>query len=89
MKSRRSAAGGHAAQVTPRAGVWIEIQRLTSSKIMPPVTPRAGVWIEIWITFAPSGGTPVTPRAGVWIEMVSSRTLSTGRSRHTPCGCVD
>ena len=35
--------------VTPYAGVWIEITgfRNTLAKII--VTPYAGVWIEIWI----------------------------------------
>ena len=35
------------AYVTPRAGVWIEIQWVAQCLPAPGVTPRAGVWIEI------------------------------------------
>ncbi len=33
--------------VTPRVGVWIEINRLTALNEAYIVTPRVGVWIEI------------------------------------------
>ena len=39
--------------VTPYAGVWIEIANEEVQKISIAVTPYAGVWIEInWILFA-------------------------------------
>ena len=34
-------------EVTPRAGVWIEILYNTDGYKLLTVTPRAGVWIEI------------------------------------------
>ena len=34
-------------QVTPFAGVWIEILLCSPCACEPPVTPFAGVWIEI------------------------------------------
>ena len=34
-------------QVTPRAGVWIEIVINLKGGCAKTVTPRAGVWIEI------------------------------------------
>ena len=36
--------------VTPRAGVWIEIEYYMMLLSGTPVTPRAGVWIEIIVT---------------------------------------
>ena len=34
-------------RVTPRAGVWIEINAASPIATDAAVTPRAGVWIEI------------------------------------------
>ena len=34
-------------QVTPLAGVWIEILLISVAQSVSPVTPLAGVWIEI------------------------------------------
>ena len=56
--------------VTPFAGVWIEIRinfRLVNGHVS--VTPFAGVWIEITNFCAIIGTTLVTPFAGVWIEI--------------------
>ena len=55
--------------VTPRAGVWIEIMQGVLHPVIHTVTPRAGVWIEIniGVDFKKKDG--VTPRAGVWIEI--------------------
>ena len=33
--------------VTPHAGVWIEIGRVSFMPSLTKVTPHAGVWIEI------------------------------------------
>ncbi len=56
-------------EVTPRAGVWIEILKHRLIAFVIVVTPRAGVWIEIFEPM-PAGEYPVvTPRAGVWIEI--------------------
>ncbi len=58
-------------EVTPRAGVWIEINFEMDAEGLLVVTPRAGVWIEI--SKHPRGPQllHVTPRAGVWIEIGS------------------
>ena len=56
--------------VTPRAGVWIEILEWRVKMKTSDVTPRAGVWIEIEYYMMLLSGTPVTPRAGVWIEII-------------------
>ena len=58
--------------VTPFAGVWIEITVFRMELPRTVVTPFAGVWIEIifrlfFITYC-----KVTPFAGVWIEMPCS-----------------
>ena len=45
MENEIAAANKNA--VTPRAGVWIEIPKLSSQTGNITVTPRAGVWIEI------------------------------------------
>ena len=55
--------------VTPRAGVWIEIQIASLKRTVQSVTPRAGVWIEIADKSAMISSSRVTPRAGVWIEI--------------------
>ena len=36
-------------EVTPLAGVWIEIQNAKAGGIKGDVTPLAGVWIEITV----------------------------------------
>ena len=55
--------------VTPRAGVWIEIDGYRIAGYIVNVTPRAGVWIEINPVAFGALSLPVTPRAGVWIEI--------------------
>ena len=56
--------------VTPLAGVWIEIKVVGSfSKGDFTVTPLAGVWIEISNVYFFCERLPVTPLAGVWIEI--------------------
>ncbi len=59
-------------QVTPLAGVWIEISKVVGSFSKGDVTPLAGVWIEITITNAKISDATVTPLAGVWIEIPST-----------------
>ena len=76
-------------QVTPLAGVWIEIAALLKKTLKALVTPLAGVWIEIKQRPADHTGGTVTPLAGVWIEIsliVPCFNLLIG---HSPCGSVD
>ncbi len=56
-------------QVTPLAGVWVEIKRNKKGGENNPVTPLAGVWVEMcmWQHFPMQ--LSVTPLAGVWVEM--------------------
>ena len=69
LKSGLHKEGRQGIQVTPRAGVWIEIvcHRIFAGAGL--VTPRAGVWIEIRNPRTPPPPGTVTPRAGVWIEI--------------------
>ena len=60
--------------VTPCAGVWIEIRTLSNRRSSVYVTPCAGVWIEIIAMLRYCNIWVVTPCAGVWIEM-STTTL--------------
>ncbi len=58
--------------VTPFAGVWIEIQNMKlehRQKISLSVTPFMGVWIEISVFYQGTLSKNVTPFAGVWIEI--------------------
>ena len=56
--------------VTPYAGVWIEISNLEIPADSKSVTPYAGVWIEIIVTRSYLVKCLyVTPYAGVWIEI--------------------
>ena len=55
--------------VTPFAGVWIEIVDVNRKALRISVTPFAGVWIEIFIDIPLTFYYNVTPFAGVWIEM--------------------
>ena len=57
--------------VTPYAGVWIEIFVLFNLIIAHTVTPYAGVWIEIQDVLNCFDCIIVTPYAGVWIEISS------------------
>ena len=70
LKSHLSAHRGHTRDVTPFAGVWIEMPYGKMDGGEFNVTPFAGVWIEISIIFVTVSDLPVTPFAGVWIEMV-------------------
>ena len=47
LKSGSGIGTGCGAGVTPRAGVWIEINAVSHTLSSQGVTPRAGVWIEI------------------------------------------
>ena len=76
-------------EVTPRAGVWIEIFFLQIWLSVNFVTPRAGVWIEIGTGMVSKRHNPVTPRAGVWIEIILLRILVNTMPSHSPCGSVD
>ena len=50
----------HWTQVTPRAGVWIEIEKQQNENVAEVVTPRAGVWIEIELFFRINNGKLLT-----------------------------
>ena len=56
-------------QVTPLAGVWIEIPDKDCIFFPEIVTPLAGVWIEIPCVNNSINTAYVTPLAGVWIEI--------------------
>ena len=75
--------------VTPRAGVWIEIDGTNTPQMDFNVTPRAGVWIEINMGVNATHKYTVTPRAGVWIEMVRISGTDESGFGHSPCGSVD
>ena len=64
------------ANVTPYAGVWIEMRNsfLTYQQGIY-VTPYAGVWIEIQMCKEEKIMIFVTPYAGVWIE-IGNKCLS-------------
>ena len=55
--------------VTPYAGVWIEIRSPCVYSVVWIVTPYAGVWIEIGDWCKTWVFERVTPYAGVWIEI--------------------
>ena len=76
-------------QVTPLAGVWIEIMVSAAFLAWVVVTPLAGVWIEITTSVYCDDCTTVTPLAGVWIEISVIRYVKRGRKCHSPCGSVD
>ena len=75
--------------VTPFAGVWIEMVCPLSTIARSLVTPFAGVWIEISIRSCLSFASRVTPFAGVWIEMSTTSTMQPQHSRHPLRGGVD
>ena len=57
-------------EVTPHAGVWIEILKGKNKIMKFKVTPHAGVWIEMnAMASRAEDSSKVTPHAGVWIEM--------------------
>ena len=58
-----------APEVTPFAGVWIEMHMDDVPDNNDGVTPFAGVWIEISVLAVVLNSWHVTPFAGVWIEM--------------------
>ena len=62
-------------QVTPYAGVWIEILYLKDNAYTEYVTPYAGVWIEMTYYYLILKFITVTPYAGVWIE-IGNKCLS-------------
>ena len=82
-------AAGDVHDVTPRAGVWIEIRHSQWTGREPLVTPRAGVWIEIGISASNTTPSPVTPRAGVWIEITDQLEAQLRELSHSPCGSMD
>ena len=63
-------------QVTPLAGVWIEIWKVFRHFLANFVTPLAGVWIEIDTVKILMQLDKVTPLAGVWIEIDSAGKVS-------------
>ena len=65
-------------EVTPLAGVWIEILILSCIFLHLTVTPLAGVWIEIMQRRTIVNMPSVTPLAGVWIEISASSAASSG-----------
>ncbi len=78
MKCSASPSIAKSSIVTPRAGVWIEIEGAIKYYHSYVVTPRAGVWIEIaQLTVIYDSLYYVTPRAGVWIEIVKSSHAAT------------
>ena len=78
-----------AQQVTPLAGVWIEIWMASQNPLSRLVTPLAGVWIEIMRFSVLVGMSLVTPLAGVWIEIAEKCGEIFRRPGHSPCGSVD
>ena len=56
-----------AGEVTPLAGVWIEIAFTMRESDSRKVTPLAGVWIEITYIILHCTYRIVTPLAGVWV----------------------
>ena len=75
--------------VTPLAGVWIEMIHTQNAKEINYVTPLAGVWIEILLKKDMCSGREVTPLAGVWIEINLEMQVVKWTDRHSPCGSVD
>ena len=73
--------------VTPLAGVWIEIALALAGLALLRVTPLAGVWIEIISLTWNRPTNSVTPLAGVWIE-IGSRQLQLSFVRVTPLAGV-
>ena len=69
MKLLPSRQHEHSEQVTPFAGVWIEIHSQVAMDFMDLVTPFAGVWIEMEEKLPEKHPQRVTPFAGVWIEI--------------------
>ena len=69
MKSSGFAEMPEVWQVTPYAGVWIEILNNAGNGNADFVTPYAGVWIEISSLLLSQKKPMVTPYAGVWIEI--------------------
>ena len=81
---------GQSLQVTPFAGVWIEIVDAKVEKATEPlVTPFAGVWIEIVHGIYYILRCPVTPFAGVWIEIAYLPYLLDSWHCHSLRGSVD
>ena len=78
-----------ATNVTPFAGVWIEIVVRVISVGSYIVTPFAGVWIEIIIAPRTVKLWAVTPFAGVWIEILCKKLALDIVSGHSLCGSVD
>ncbi len=76
-------------QVTPFAGVWIEMSNAFLQSMFTVVTPFAGVWIEIQIFLKQSPAVRVTPFAGVWIEIYIAETDIQLANSHSLRGSVD
>ena len=68
--------------VAPRAGAWIETDRIRPWTIRGIVAPRAGAWIETGCYRHPARRADVAPRAGAWIETcrLAAMTAIPGRS---------
>ena len=76
-------------QVTPYAGVWIEMFVLYDVTLCVSVTPYAGVWIEITGFGNALAKIIVTPYAGVWIEMSHKEKQCFRVESHSLRGSVD
>ena len=75
-------------EVTPLAGVWIEISRLSDNFPRSAVTPLAGVWIEIDSMKQMEKDLRSLPlrECGLkYLSFLQAQTLL----RHSPCGSVD
>ena len=75
--------------VTPYAGVWIEIVKIHKFREHGSVTPYAGVWIEIYSDSQEFETNGVTPYAGVWIEISALFEKVQCYLRHSLRGSVD
>ena len=75
--------------VTPFAGVWIEIIKLSRNSLQIYVTPFAGVWIEIPLSDVNWSRIAVTPFAGVWIEIEFVKEHEVIGNSHSLRGSVD
>ena len=74
-------------QVTPCAGVWIEISYSSASSRRTFVTPCAGVWIEIYVPDTPSSALLSLPvrECGLKWRYMHGRKF---RLHVTPCAGV-
>ena len=65
-------------EVTPFAGVWIEINRIASVRVFLVVTPFAGVWIEIFSRRNPAGWVASLPLRECGLKYISGHAPAQG-----------